>query len=177
LAHLELTRTIARRFNDRYSPQGSYFPEPDGLLSAAPLLLGTDGTKMSKSRGNAIALSASEDETAQLIRGAKTDPERLITYEPERRPEVSNLLLLAALCLETTPEVLAEQIGDAGSAALKRLATEAINERLRPIRRKRHELDGEVDFLRRILADEADRARVIGDQTLEDVRRLMHNSY
>ena len=45
LAHLELTRTIARRFNDRYSPEGPYFPEPDGLLGAAPLLSGTDGPR------------------------------------------------------------------------------------------------------------------------------------
>jgi tryptophanyl-tRNA synthetase len=90
---------------------------------------------------------------------------------------VSNLLLLTALCLETTPEVLAEEIRDAGSAALKPLVTEAINERLRPIRRKRHELDGEVDVLRRILADGADRARTSGNQTLEDVRRVMHNAY
>jgi tryptophanyl-tRNA synthetase len=112
---------------------------------------------MSKSTGNTIALAASEDETARLIRGAKTDPERLIRYEPERRPEVASLLLLAPLCLETTPEVLAEQIGDAGSAALKRLVTEAVNERLRPIRRKRYELAGEVHFLRQILAEGADR--------------------
>src|SRR6202012_3030238 len=52
LPHLEITRVIARRFNERYGP---VFPLPDALLSAAPLLLGTDGTKMSKSRGNAIA--------------------------------------------------------------------------------------------------------------------------
>src|SRR5579862_7013541 len=71
LPHLELTRVIARRFNDRYGAR--VFPVPDALLSAAPLLLGTDGEKMSKSRGNAIALAASADETARLIRGAKTD--------------------------------------------------------------------------------------------------------
>jgi tryptophanyl-tRNA synthetase len=177
LAHLELTRTIARRFNDHYAPVGPYFPEPDGLLSAAPLLLGTDGTKMSKSRGNAIALSATEDETAQLIRGARTDPERAITYEPERRPEVSNLLLLGSLCLETGPETLAEEIGAAGSAALKRVVTDAINDRLRPIRRKRNEIVGQAGFLREILAEGADRARTIGDRTLESVRQLMHNSY
>src|SRR6201997_5107940 len=60
LPHLELTRVIARRFNDRYGAR--VFPVPDALLSAAPLLLGTDGEKMSKSRGNSIALSASADE-------------------------------------------------------------------------------------------------------------------
>src|ERR1700727_2068457 len=86
LPHLELTRTIARRFNDRYSPGQPYFTPPDALLSAAPLLLGTDGKKMSKSRGNAIALAASDDETARLIRGARTDDQRAITYEPQSRP-------------------------------------------------------------------------------------------
>ena len=76
LPHLELTRTIARRFNERYCPGRPYFPAPDALLSDAPLLLGIDGQKMSKSRGNAIALAASEDETARLIRGARTDDQR-----------------------------------------------------------------------------------------------------
>jgi len=52
LPHLEIARLIARRFNDRYGQP--VFPVPDALLSAAPLLLGTDGTKMSKSRGNTI---------------------------------------------------------------------------------------------------------------------------
>src|SRR4029077_18531452 len=73
LPHLEITRIIARRFNTRYGTP--VFPVPDALLSAAPLLLGTDGTKMSKSRGNAVALAATADETARLIRGAKTDAE------------------------------------------------------------------------------------------------------
>src|SRR5450755_3782030 len=71
LPHLELTRLIARRFNERYPGGGSLvFPEPDALLSPAPLLLGTDGGKMGKSRGNAIALRATADETARLIKGA-----------------------------------------------------------------------------------------------------------
>ena len=68
LPHLEIARLIARRFNERYGLP--VFPVPDALLSAAPLLLGTDGTKMSKSRGNTIPLSATADETARLIRGA-----------------------------------------------------------------------------------------------------------
>jgi tryptophanyl-tRNA synthetase len=97
LPHLEITRVIARRFNERFGRP--VFPVPDALLSAAPLLLGTDGTKMSKSRGNAVPLSATADETARLIRGAETDAERHISYDPVRRPAVSSLILLAALCL------------------------------------------------------------------------------
>src|ERR1700761_2044666 len=109
LPHLEIARLIARRFNERYGV--TVFPAPDALLSAAPLLLGTDGTKMSKSRGNAIALAASADETARLIRGARTDAERHVSYDPDGRPEVANLVLLAALALGRSPQEVAGQIG------------------------------------------------------------------
>ena len=122
LPHLELTRIIARRFNSRYGTP--VFPVPDALLSAAPLLLGTDGTKMSKSRGNAIALAASADETARLIRGAKTDAERYVSYDPERRPEVSNLVLLAALALGRSPQDVVSDLGTGGALALKDTVTD-----------------------------------------------------
>src|SRR6266567_2799243 len=72
LPHVEVTRTIARRFSERYGP---VFPVPDALLSQAPLLLGTDGAKMSKSRGNAIALSgAAGGVVAGLACGAVPRP-------------------------------------------------------------------------------------------------------
>jgi tryptophanyl-tRNA synthetase len=177
LPHIELTRTIARRFNERYSPGHPYFPEPEGLLSEAPLILGLDGGKMSKSRANAIELAASEDETARLIRRAKTDPEREITYEPARRPEVSNLVLLAALCLERSPKSVAEEVGDGGAAALKRLLTDALNERLRPIRQRRLELAADPAYLRSVLMAGTARARELAAATLADVRELMHNLY
>ena len=140
LPHIELTRTIARRFNDRYSPGRPYFPEPDGLLSDAPLILGMDGGKMSKSRGNAIALAASADETAQLIRTARTDTERQITYEPERRPGDLEPRVARGPVPRADPTELAEQVGDAGAAALKRLVADALNDRLRTIRQHRREL-------------------------------------
>ena len=177
LPHIELTKTIARRFNGRYSPGRPYFPEPDGLLSQAPLILGMDGAKMSKSRANAIALAASDDETAELIRKAKTDTERQITYEPSRRPEVSNLVLLAALCLQRSPEDIAAEVGGVGAAGLKRLLTDALNERLRPLRQRRRELAGDPGYLRSVLAAGTNRARDIARATLGDVRELMHNAY
>jgi tryptophanyl-tRNA synthetase len=174
LPHLELTRTIARRFNERYGP---FFPEPDALLSRAPLVLGLDGRKMGKSAGNAIALRASADETARLIRRAKTDAERRITYEPDRRPEVSNLVLLAALCRGVAPEAVAEEVGEGGASALKALVTEAVNERLAPVRRRRAEVARDRAFLRGVLRDGNERARAIAEDTLATVRRLMHTDY
>jgi tryptophanyl-tRNA synthetase len=174
LPHLEITRTIARRFNERY---GDYFAVPEALLSAAPLLLGVDGRKMGKSRGNAINLRADADETARLIRGAKTDSERTITYEPDRRPEVANLVLLTALCQGREPEVVAEQIGDSGAAGLKAMLTEAINDRFAPIRARRAELAADRGYLRDVLRTGNERARDVAADTLRGVHRLMHTTY
>lgn len=174
LPHQEITRTIARRFNDRYGP---VFPVPDALLSTTPLLLGTDGNKMSKSRGNAIALSATEDETAALITRAKTDARRHITYEPEARPEVSNLVLLMALCQERDPHHVAEEIGSGGAAALKRTLIESVNEFLRPIRARRAEYLVDPGYLRSVLAVGNEKAKVIAEQTLNEVRSRMGTRY
>jgi tryptophanyl-tRNA synthetase len=177
LPHLELARTIARRFNDRYSPAAPYFPEPAALLGSAPLLLGTDGTKMSKSRRNAIPLGASADETARLIAGARTDAERVITYEPQRRPEVASLILLAALCRDEPPEQVAAEIGAAGAAALKRAVTDAVNQRFAPFRAVRAELARDPGYLRAVLAAGNERVSAITEGTLGAVRALMHTSY
>jgi len=174
LPHLELTRTIARRFNERY---GQFFAAPDALLSAAPLLLGIDGQKMSKSRGNAIPIRATADETARLIKGAKTDAERAITYEPDRRPEVANLVLLTALCQDRSPHDVAAEIGAGGAAALKAALTEAVNERFRPIRARRAELAADPGMLREVLRAGNDRARDIAATTLAGVHRHMHTTY
>jgi len=179
LPHLELTRLIARRFNDRYPGAGGapVFPEPDALLSAAPLLLGTDGQKMSKSRGNAVALRATADETARLIRGAKTDVLRHISYDPAGRPEVSSLVLLAALCLGTDPVTVAEAISEGGAALLKRTVTEAVNERFAPVRARRAELAADPGYARQVLRDGCARARAVAAATLEEVRDAMGTRY
>lgn len=137
LPHVEVTRTIARRFNERY---GYVFPEPAGLVTDAPELPGLDGRKMSKSYGNAIALGMTADETAAVIKRARTDSERTITYDPENRPEVSGLLATAAVVLGRTPADLADEVGDAGAGALKRLTTEAVNEFLAEHRARRSAL-------------------------------------
>jgi tryptophanyl-tRNA synthetase len=174
LPHVELTRLIARRFNQRYA---TVFPEPEALLSAAPLLLGTDGAKMSKSRGNAIELRHTEERTAALIRGARTDSQRRITYDPDTRPQVASLLLTAALCAGRSPVELADEIGDRGSGALKAVVTEAVNEHLRPLRRRRADLAGDPEYLRGVLADGNARANTVADRTLAIVRDVMRMDY
>ena len=86
LPHIEQTRQIARRFNERY---GQVFPEPHGLLTDAVEIPGLDGRKMSKSYGNAIALSATEEETAKLI---KKSQDRLRAHDHLRQGEPSRRL-------------------------------------------------------------------------------------
>jgi tryptophanyl-tRNA synthetase len=175
LPHLELTRMVARRFNRRFAADRPVFPEPAALLSAAPVILGLDGgQKMSKSRNNAIMLSATEDETASLIKKAKTDAERRITYEPERRPEVANLLRILSLTTGASPEALAEQIGEGGGGTLKQRVTEALNEYLKPIRTRRAELAAQPDYIRGVLERGIQRAREVGAQTLDEVRSAMN---
>jgi tryptophanyl-tRNA synthetase len=174
LPHVELTRQIARRFNERY---GDVFREPEALLSAAPVLLGTDGAKMSKSRANAIELRDDEDRTAALFRKAKTDSVRTITYDPERRPEVASLLLTAALCTESDPSEIADELGDRGAAALKALVTEAVNEHFRPLRERRRELAADPDIVRDVLEAGNARANAIADRTLARVREAMEMTY
>ena len=174
LPHVETARMIARRFNDRFGP---VFPVPDALLSAAPLLLGTDGTKMSKSRGNTIPLAASAEETARLIRGAKTDALRHITYDPAARPEVSSLVLLGALCLDQDPREFADAIGSGGAVALKAAVTAAVNDRLAPVRARRAEYAREPGYVRQVLQDGNKRANAIASATLAEVRSAMGMRY
>jgi tryptophanyl-tRNA synthetase len=174
LPHLELTRTIARRFDQRYGP---VLAEPDALLGDAPLLPGTDGAKMSKSRGNAIALRDDEDRTARLLRRAVTDAERTITYEPERRPEVAGLVLLGALCRGEDPHAFADGIGARGAAALKAEVTEAVNEHLRPLRRLRAELAADPGVVAEVLRRGTARAGALAEDTLDRVRAAMRMRY
>lgn len=174
LPHLELTRTIARRFNERY---GHVFPEPAPLLSETPELPGLDGRKMSKSYGNTIALSMSEEETAKLIKKARTDSERTITFDPQNRPGVSALITTASLMNGVAPQEIAAEIGESGAGALKTYVTEVVNDYLRPMRARRAELSRDKALVHEVLARGNKQANEIADATLKEVRRAMHMEY
>ena len=180
LPHVEQARVIAGRFDATYGRgdlDRPVFPRPEALLSEATNVLGVDGQKMSKSRGNAIELGLSQDETAKLIRRAVTDSERTITWDPQRRPEVANLLLLASLCTGQPPEQIAAQVGGQGAGRLKQIVTEALNAELAPVRARRAELQRDPGYLHAVLAEGNARAREQADQTLSEVRRAMHMAY
>lgn len=174
LPHIEQTRQVARRFNERY---GHVFPEPEGVLNDAVEIPGLDGRKMSKSYGNAISLSLTAEETAKLIKKSKTDADRMITYDKENRPGVSALLTTAALCTGRTEVDIAEEIDDGGSGTLKKYVTESVNEFLAPIRERRVQLAGDMDYIKDVLHEGNRRANEIANATLDEVREAMNMVY
>ena len=174
LPHIELTRLIARKFNNRY---GKVFPEVDALLSDTPLLPGLDGRKMSKSYGNAISISMTPEETAKRIKKSQTDGERMITFDPENRPGVSGLLSTAAICTGRDPREIADEIGMGGSGALKKYTTEAVNDRFAEIRERRHAYENDLDYVKDVLHEGNRRANEIANATLAEVREAMGMVY
>lgn len=174
LPHIEITRTIARRFNERFAP---VFPEPEGVLSDVIEVPGLDGRKMSKSYGNGISLSMTAEETAKRIKKSPTDSDRNITYDPDNRPGVSALLTTASLCCGRTQEDIAAEIGNGGGGALKAFVTEAVNTYLAPIRERRVELAQDMDYIKDVLHDGNRRANEAGNATLQEVREAMKMVY
>ena len=174
LPHIEQTRQIARRFNDRY---GKVFPEPDGILSDAIEIPGLDGRKMSKSYGNSIMLGATAEETAKLIKKSKSDSDRNITFDRENRPEVSALLTTAALCSGRSEVDIAAEIGDGGAGMLKRIVTESVNEFLAPHRERRAQYEQDLDYVKDVLREGNRRMNEIANVTLDEVREAMSMVY
>ena len=178
LPHLEMSRKIARRFNHRYAKRKRIFPLPIALLSEVPMIMGLDGhQKMSKSRSNAVDLRMTEKETAKLIKSAKTDSERRITYDEANRPEVANLLRLLSLCSNKTPEAWAGEIGDGGAGTLKAELTRQMNEFLSPIRARRAEYAAKPNLIKEVIGTGNERARKVAQQTLVEVTAAMKLDY
>lgn len=177
LPHIEITRTIARRFNDRYAKKHRVFPEPSAILSETPEIPGLDGRKMSKSYGNSIMLSATAEETAKLIKKSPTDSERFITFDPLNRPQVSALLTTAGLVTKRPPEEIAQEIGNAGAGALKKYVIDSVNDFLAPLRERRAELAQDMDYIKDVLHDGNRRANEIANETLDQVRDAMGMKY
>ena len=177
LPHVELTRTIARRFNERYAGGNTVFPEPAAILSDSPEIPGLDGRKMSKSYGNSIMLGATAEETTKLIKKSPTDSERRITFDPVNRPQISALLTTAGLVTGRDPREIAEEIGDSGAGALKAYVTESVNAFLAPHRERRAELSKDMDYIHDVLDEGNRKAERIAEETLDQVRSAMGMRY
>jgi Tryptophanyl-tRNA synthetase len=172
LPHIELTREIARRFNQLY---GEVFPEPRALLTETPRLLGTDGRKMSKSYNNAIYFADSKEEVQQKVMKFFTDPQKLRKGDPGR-PHLCPVFSYHKIF--TNPEQTEQIEADCKSGALgcvdcKRLMFEGLNAFLEPIRERRAQVEGSLKELKDIFLEGSEKARQIARQTLEEVREKM----
>ncbi|MCD6640328.1 MAG: tryptophan--tRNA ligase, partial [Nocardioides sp.] len=103
--------------------------------------------------------------------------DRVITFDPEGRPEVANLLTLVSLCEGVEPELVAAEIGDGGGGALKKRVTDALNTELAPLRARRAELEADPGYLTDVLRRGNERANEVADATLAEVREAMGMVY
>jgi tryptophanyl-tRNA synthetase len=166
--HLELTRTLAQRFNSRY---GNTFtvPEPFIPKETAKILDLQDPTaKMSKSLGDAGTLNLLDDPAvlARKIRRAVTDAGTDVRYDPDAKPGVSNLLaILAAVTGRPVDAVTAEFEGQ-GYGALKGAVADAVVAFAEPFAKRTAMLLDDPAELDRVLSDGAARAREVAEPTV-----------
>ncbi len=169
LPHLEITRWIARKFNNLY--QKKILTEPQPLLSSMPKILGTDGRKMSKSYNNAIYLSDNPEETAKKIMKSYTDPQRKRRTDPGR-PEICPIFALHKLFTETSRQndiILSCKSASIGCVECKKILVEHINDKLSSCRKKRAEItDSDIfDMLKKGTNEASEKAC----QTLDRVKK------
>lgn len=171
LPHVELSREIARRFNNIY---GEIFPEPQGKLTKAARLLGLDGRKMSKSYDNYIALSDSPEEVTAKVMTMVTDPQRQRLKDPGR-PEICNVHSYYETFAPGEAPAVAEKCRNAqwGCTDCKKSIAAIISDKIAPIRARQAELEAEPQVVEEILADGAAAARKAAQATIAEVREAM----
>ncbi|XP_075961016.1 tryptophan--tRNA ligase, mitochondrial [Anarhichas minor] len=171
--HLELAQDLARIFNHRY---GDLFPEPAALLSSTRKVksLRDPSAKMSKSDPQAMAtitITDSPDDIALKVRRAVTDFTSEVTFDPETRPGVSNLVTIHAAMEAIDVEEAVLRARGMDTAAYKTLVTEVLIQRLTPIREEIRRLREDRAHLEEVLARGTCRARELAAPVLREVRQ------
>lgn len=174
VAHIELTRDIARRFNQYY---GEIFPLPDALLSETPSLVGTDNKgKMSKSAGNAIYLSDDAKTVEKKVRGMYTDPARVHAHIPGT-VEGNPLFIYHDIFNPNKAEVadLKQRYsqGTVGDVDVKDKLAAALNAFLDPIRERREHFAADKGYVEEVLYDGSLKMNETANETLKEVRSAM----
>jgi len=169
--HIEVTRDIAIRFNNAY---GEIFTIPqEYIIESVAVVPGTDGQKMSKSYGNTIEIFEPKDSIRKKVMRIVTDS---TPVEQPKDPNKCNVFAL--LKLVASPQELAEwesryRNGGMGYSEAKSRLAELLIEYFGPFRQKRTELESNIDYVRKVLADGARRARAVASRTLADARKAI----
>jgi len=169
--HIEVTRDIAIRFNNAY---GEIFTIPqEYIIESVAVVPGTDGQKMSKSYGNTIEIFESKDSIRKKVMRIVTD-----STPVEQPKDPSKCSVFALLRLVASPQELAEwesryRNGGMGYSEAKNRLAELLIDYFEPFRQKRTELESNIDYVRKVLADGARRARAVASRTLADARKAV----
>ena len=172
LPHIELTREIARRFNNLY---GKTFPEPKHILTEEAKLLGIDGRKMSKSYNNAIYLSEDSKSVEQKVLMMKTDPQRVKKTDPGN-PNVC--IVYSYHKLFTGKEIIQDidtkcRRAEIGCVDCKKILAKNINQFLEPINDNREKIKKNLDEYIDIFKEGCQKASEEAEKTMEEVRKNM----
>ncbi len=172
VAHVELTREFARRFNNLYE---KVFPEPEAILTRASRVPGTDGRKMSKSYNNAISLAEDPKSIEQKIRTMVTDPARVKRTDPGN-PDICPVQELHKLYGDHETLMWADRgcrSADIGCIDHKATLWPVIIESLAPIREKRIHFEKNPDQVRDIIEQGNSKARSFARETMEMVNKAI----
>jgi len=173
--HVELARTIARKFNQKF---GQTFKEPKVLLpktGAKIMSLQNPKKKMSKTddpRG-CLELFEEPEEIKKKIMAAVTDPGKVIKYDSIKKPGISNLLTIYSLFSGKTIKELEKKFKGRGYAEFKKQLSELLVLKLEPFRRKKKELLSREVYVKEILKQGRKRAQIIASSTLQEVKKKM----
>lgn len=178
LPMIEQTNEIVRSFNRIY--KCDVLKEAKALISKVPRLPGTDGRKMSKSAGNAIALGASADEIKKMVMSMFTDPDHVRVEDPGK---IEGNVVFTYLDLfdpnESEVQALKDQYraGGLGDVKLKRRLIDLLEVFIAPIRERREELAKDPHYVMNVLLNGTEKALQVAEQTMYDVRKAMLLDY
>jgi tryptophanyl-tRNA synthetase len=173
-AHVEITREIARRFNNLY---GEVFPVPDVMIGDVPTLVGTDGqAKMSKSLGNAIFLSDDAKTVRQKVFSMYTDPNRIRADIPGR-VEGNPVFIYHDVFNPNREEVedlkARYRKGRVGDVEVKEKLAIALNDFLDPLRERRNEYASKSGYIERVIYEGTRDTTEVAEETLMMMKKAM----
>ena len=175
LQHIELARTLAKKFNQRF---GKTFVEPKAQvpkIGAKIMALNNPKKKMAKSLGphSYLSLFDSPEEIRKKIMAAVTDPGKVIKYDPSKKPGISNLLTIFSLFSDKSISELEKKFKGKGYAEFKKALVDLLILKLEPFRRKKKELLSREVYVREILERGRKRAEIFAQSTMTEVRKKM----